>query len=282
MTDTTGAGGEGTPEAGATRGGPPRWMLLTGCGCLVPGFLLVSAGAYFLQQMGGMMNQGKAWEGLEALIEFDPALRGTPTGVPDNPKTPIDESFEPAEFVMRMGGTMPISEGRHEFYYLGRDVATPMEEPFVIGPNPLQVTIAKLPSDESEKATEAPRNTPVHEDGSVTVHGYALRKRTIPNLRTPARRIPFLFEVPERSGAGAAVWLRQDFTDGDDDERTFDLVAFFQRPDSLEPIRDDEIQGFLEGFEIPDPNAVPEPSDSSTEEVESAPAARDGLLERPR
>ena len=60
-----------------TRSGPPRWMLLTGCGCLVPGFLLVSAGAFFLQQMGGLMNQQRAWDDLSALIDYDPALRGT-------------------------------------------------------------------------------------------------------------------------------------------------------------------------------------------------------------
>ena len=104
-------------------------MLLTGCGCLVPGFLLVSTGAFFLQEMGGMMNQRKAWDGLAELIDFDPTLRGTPTGLEDNPKTPLDESLTPAEFEMRMGGALPISEGDHEFYYLGRDVATPVEEP---------------------------------------------------------------------------------------------------------------------------------------------------------
>lgn len=269
------SGAEAAPAEG--RSGPPRWMLLTGCGCLVPGFLLVSAGAFFLQQMGGMMNQQKAWDGLAELIEYDPKLMGTPTGVLDNPKTPADESLEPGEFVMRMGGTMPISEGRHEFYYLGRDVATPMEDPFVIGPNPMQVTIAKIPSEESDAATSAPLGTPVHEDGSIEIGGVVVAKRTIPNLKTPARRIPFLFEVPERMGAGAAVWLRNDFRDGDDDERTFDLVAFFQRPDSMVPIRDDEILAFLSGFTIPasEPKPAPEPGDDGDGDD-------DGMLRTPR
>lgn len=244
-----------------TRSGPPRWMLLTGCGCLVPGFLLVSAGAFFLQQMGGLMNQQRAWDDLSALIDYDPALRGTPNGVPDNPKTPMDESMDPAEFAMRMGGGLPISEGGEEFYYLGRDVATPMEEPFVIGPDPMQVTIAKIPAENSDAATSAPKGTPVHEDGSIEVNGVVLRKRTIPNLVTPARRIPFLFEVPEREGAGAAVWLRDDFTVGEEEDRLYDLIAFFQRPESFEPIDDDEIRSFLAGFRIPDPNAEGEPAD---------------------
>jgi len=229
--------------------GPPKWMFFAGCGCLVPGFLLVSAGAYFLQQMGGMMNQQRAWDDLEQLIGFDDALRGTPTGVLDNPKTPIDESLAPAEFEMKMGGRMPISEGGQEFYYLGRDVATPMEDPFVTGPDPLLVTIAKLPADQSESATSAPAGTPAHEDATLEVKGRTLRVRKIPRLVTPARRVPFLFEVPERSGAGAAVWLRDDF-EVEGDEGLFDLVVFFQRPGSMAPITSDEIRGFLEPFDL--------------------------------
>lgn len=267
---------EELPEgpAPAPPGPVPTWMMFVGCGCLVPGFLLVSAAAYFMQQMGGLLDQNHAWESLAELIEYDESVRGTPSGEPDNPKTSSDESRTPGEFTMWMGGELPISEGRQEFFWLGRDVTSPLDKDFTAGPDALLVTFAKMPSRTTEDATKAPPGTPKHEDRRIEVQGQSLRMRVIPEMVMPEVGIPGVYQVvPERRGAGAAVWVREGFKDGEDDELLFDLLAYFMRPGSRRSIEPDEVRHFLEPYRVP-PREEPageEPAGEKDEEIAPRP-----------
>ena len=91
--------------------GPPKWMLFTGCGCVVPGFLLVATGAFAIQMGQKLFNQNEAYETLAELIPFDESLRGTPSDRTDDPRTPRDESRTPRDVDLIMGGEIPISGG---------------------------------------------------------------------------------------------------------------------------------------------------------------------------
>ena len=232
-------------------------MIWTGCGCLVPGFLIVATVAYYLQTGRELVDQERAWTMLGETVAYDESARGTKTGVEDDPNTAQDESREPGEFELLLGGPVPISTGDEEAYYFGRDVATPFEPDRPAGPDPLRITIVKLPTASAEEATRAPAGTPAHEDGTIEVQGQPLRVRWIPKMTSDGINL-LSFKIPDTSGAGAAVWMRRGIPDPEDDDRTFDVVAFFQRPGSGRRIESDEIRAFLEPFEVS--NVPPEPT----------------------
>ena len=62
------------PPAKSSKG-PPKWMLFTGCGCVVPGFLLVATGAFAIQMGQKLFNQNEAYRTLAELIPFDDSAR---------------------------------------------------------------------------------------------------------------------------------------------------------------------------------------------------------------
>lgn len=224
-------------------------MIFAGCGCLVPGFLIVSTGAYFLQMVQQLVNVELAWTTLAKSAPYEESARGTSTGVPDDPNTPMDESRTPREFKLILGGVVPISTGDEEAYYFGRDVPTPFEKDVKAGPNALRVTVVKMDSSKSDSATKAPAGTPLHDEGKIQVKEEWLRVRWIPEMISDGVNL-LTFKIPGSSGAGAAVWMRQSVPNPEDDEGTFDVVAFFQRPGSGDRIKPEEIRAFLEPFDL--------------------------------
>lgn len=238
---------EVTPSGGRS-GGPPRWMFLTGCGCLLPGFLLVATIAWSMQLFGQLINKSEAWRGLAELITYDESARGTPTGEEDNPNTPVDESREPGDFELLLGGDIPFSGGV-EAYWFGRAVPGPEQRDRSYGQDAMSVTFLKLPSDQSESATAAAPGTPTHEDMTVQVQGVTLRGRRLPEMVSD--EIYFQISgLEEIRGAGAAVWLRERFLVPEEDDEEFDLILFFQRPGSSQPVTDVDIVEFLEPFHV--------------------------------
>lgn len=261
----------GDPEelpAAAPRKGPPRWMLWTGCGCVLPGFLLVAMGAFALQLGQKLFNQQTAYATLAQVIDYDDSLRGTPSGEPDDPMTPRDESHVPRDVDLILGGEVPYSGGVHT-YWFARDVPVRAWGIEDFGPDPLRVSLVRMPSDQSDAATRAAPGTALHQDTRFEVNGQSLRARRLPEVRDEGTEIEYLHGVPEFVGPGAAVWLQERVADDDDDGTYFDLVAFFQRPRGTEPVREDEIQAFLAPFhlapEAPGDAASP-PSDGATGE----------------
>ncbi|MEM8712391.1 MAG: hypothetical protein AAGG01_15675, partial [Planctomycetota bacterium] len=168
----------GIPEA---RKGPPRWMIFAGCGCLIPGFLLVATAAWFLQMYSGLINKSSAWESLGGVIRYDDIARGEPTGLDDDPKTPVDESRTPGEFELLLGGDVPFSGGV-EAYWFGRGLPLPTDEDQTLGPNPLSITLVKLDQTQADRAAMAPAGTPLHEDRTYSVNGKTLRGRVVPEM----------------------------------------------------------------------------------------------------
>ncbi|MEM9380682.1 MAG: hypothetical protein AAGB93_12090 [Planctomycetota bacterium] len=260
---------EGIPQV---RKGPPRWMVLTGCGCLIPGFIGVAVVAFAMQMFGALVNQDHAWTQLALIVPYDEAARGAPTGVEDDPNTALDESREPTEFELMIGGPIPMSGGV-EAYWFGRDVPGPMKPDAEIGDNPFFVTILKTKSDQADAAARAPTGTPLHEDMTIEVQGRELRGRRIPEMVSD----PILLSIsslPEVRGAGAVVWLREGFADPDEEGELFDLLVFFQRPESSDPILDEEIRSFLAPFDVAAAQTMgePQPDTAEGEAAESEPS----------
>ena len=113
----------------------------------------------------------------------------------------------------------------------------------------MSVTFLKLPSDQSEAATAAAPGTPTHEDMTVPVQGVTLRGRRLPEMVSD--EIYFQISgLEEVRGAGAAVWLRERFLVPEEDDEEFDLILFFQRPGSSQPVTDADIVEFLEPFHV--------------------------------
>ena len=244
---------EGIPTA---RKGPPRWMILTGCGCLIPGFLFVATAAWFLQLASGLVNKDEAWGTLGGLVRYEDSARGEPTGLDDNPKTPADESRTPGEFELLIGGEIPFSGGVEAFWF-GRGLPSPGVTDQAMGDDPLSITLVKLEQSQAEKAARAPAGTPLHEDRTYEVKGKTLRGRVVPEMVNDQLHIK-LSGLDEVHGAGAVVWLREGFTDPEEKDKVFDLLAFFQRPGSLEPIKDEEVEDFLAPFDLDSfPGSVP-------------------------
>ncbi len=263
---------EGDITAGSGRsGGPPRWMVLTGCGCLLPGFLLVATIAWSMQLFGQLINKSEAWRELAELITYDEVARGVPTGEEDNPNTPVDESREPGKYELLLGGDIPFSGGV-EAYWFGRSVPGPEQRDRSYGEDAMSVTFLKLPSDQSDAATSAAPGTPSHEDMTVAVQGVVLRGRRLPEMISD--EIYFKISgLEEVRGAGAAVWLREDFIVPEEDGEEFDLMLFFQRPGSSQPITDADIVEFLEPFHVAELVAEAEAEKAAAEEAAAEEAA---------
>ncbi|MEM9802865.1 MAG: hypothetical protein AAGA20_21245, partial [Planctomycetota bacterium] len=236
---------EGIPQA---QKGPPRWMFFAGCGCLVPGFILVIVMWFTYQMIRELVDQKTAWEALADVVAFDDAARGTPSGEEDDLRTPQDESWDPPEFELVFGGPIPFSGGL-EAYWFGRDIRGPLDPEGEYGENAMLVTFLKTKSDQAEAATEAPPGTPLHEDMTLEVQGRALRGRRIPEMVSDDLLMQ-ASGLDEVRGAGAALWLREGFTDPNEEGESFDLLVFFQRPNSSDPIRDEEMRSFLEPFDV--------------------------------
>lgn len=249
---------EAVPQA---RKAPPRWMFFAGCGCLVPGFFIVIVFWFGAKMIVERVNQQLAWESLAGVIGYDDVARGTPTGVEDDPNTPKDESRDPGEFELVFGGSIPLSGGV-EIYWFGRDVRGPTDPDGKFGENPLLVTFAKVKSGQADATAVAPPGTPMHENMTIEIQGRELRGRRIPEMVSDDLLIQAT-GLGEVRGAGAAIWLREDFEDPEEDDELFDLLIFFQRPGSSVPIRDDEIRSFLEPFHVADLVAASDDSSQS-------------------
>ncbi|MEM1448469.1 MAG: hypothetical protein AAGI22_05120 [Planctomycetota bacterium] len=252
---------EGIPQV---RKGPPRWMMLTGCGCLIPGFIGVAILAFGAQMVGTLVNQDHAWSQLGLIVPFDDAARGERTGTEDNPATALDESREPREFELIIGGAVPMSGGV-EAYSFSRGVPGPMSPDREMGDDPMLVTFVKLKADQANAATRAPTGTPLQVDMTLEVQGRELRGRRIPEMISDDVMLR-IARIPEVRGAGAVIWLREGFTDPDEKGELFDLLVFFQRYGSSDPIGDDEIRSFLEPFDVAAAQTMGEPLASETEE----------------
>lgn len=251
--------------------GPPKWMFFMGCGCLIPGFLVVATAAWFIQLFGGLVNSESAWTALEEVVYYDESARGEGTGIADDPKTPLDESRTPGEFELLLGGDIPFSSGV-EAYWFGRDLAHLTDEDQSMGPNPLSITIVKLDQDLADSATQAPEGTPPHRDRTFGVKGKTLQGRVVPEMVNDQLKVRFS-GLEEVRGAGAVVWIREGYVDPAVEDKLFDLIVFFQRPNSAVPITDEEVSRFLEPFDL---DMFPGEVDEETPE-DSADAADRGI-----
>ncbi len=254
----------------AAQKGPPRWMVRVGCGCLIPGFIILAVVAWVVQTGGALLDQNSAWESLAKLVHYDDSVRGEDSGLEDDPKTPKDESRTPVEFELLLGGTVPFSSGV-DVYWFGRGIPLPGWGEQELGPDPLSITIVKLNQGISDQASRAPAGTPIHEDRTFTVNGQTLRGRVVPEMVNDQFKVR-LSGLEEVRGAGAIVWLREGISDPNEKETLFDLLVFFQRPNSSVPITDAEVERFLAPFDLETFPSDATEDEGSTEDTTETPA----------
>ena len=230
------------------RKGPPKWMLFVGCGCLVPGFLLVALVAWGMQFFGQATNPRLAYEELAKVIPFDETLMGTPTGLADDPGTRTLESHEDPEFSLDWGTIIPFSGGVGIFYFSrGVDLVDGKPQ---FSDDALIAMITQVPTGQSDEVKSVPEK-----DGfpfTLEVQG-----RTLSGDRADRITSDVIVEFPggtvEVTGPGA--WLRlftQVAAEPDDEESDlFDVLLLLQRPgEGSAPISDEEILEFLAPFHV--------------------------------
>lgn len=230
------------------RKGPPKWMLFVGCGCLVPGFLLVALVAWGMQFFGQATNPRLAYEELAQVLTYDEELKGTPTGLADDPGTRTLESYEDPEFRLDWGTEIPFSGGVAMFYF-SRGVEIVDSEPR-FADDALIAMITRVPTGQAGQVMEV--RGPEGDPFTLDVQG-----RSLSGLRAKAISSDIIVEFPngtiEVSGPGAwLTLLTQVAADPEDeDSELYDVLVMLQRPvEGGPPITDEEFLDFLAPFHV--------------------------------
>jgi hypothetical protein len=237
-------------EAPMRRKGPPKWMIFTGCGCLLPGFFLVALVAWGMRFFGSATSPRVAYEALAHTLPFDDALKGRPTGVPDKPDTRVLESHEAPEFKLVFGTDIPFSGGVAIFNFVRG--ASVVGEETVFADDALVATITKVPKSQSDDVMRSRVEGDAGEPFELEVQGV-----TLSGFRYAALTSDIVVEFPrgtvEVSGPGVSLKLLTDVAQDPDDpeSKLFDVLVMLQRPnESGAPVTDDEVVHFLAPFHI--------------------------------
>lgn len=229
------------------RKGPPKWMIVTGCGCLIPGFLMIAIAAWGMQFFATATNPRLSYEALAAVLPFDESLKGRETGLADDPGTRAVESHESPKYPLLFGTEIPFSGGVGLFY-LARG-ATVFEGKITYADDTLIAMITKAPSDQSGAAL---RGNGEGVPFTLDVQGTALS-----GLRFEAIESDVILEFPKGTtkvkGPGVAMRLRSDVAQDleDPESKRFDVLLTLQRPVAGGgPVTDDEVREFLAPFHI--------------------------------
>lgn len=232
------------------RKGPPKWMIFTGCGCLLPGFFLVALAAWGMQFFGTATSPRVAYESLAQNLPYDETLKGRPTGVPDDPETRVLESHEAPEFELVFGAEIPFSGGVALYNFVRG--AKVVGDETVFQDDALVATITKVPTSQSDDVMQSRVEGDVGEQFQLEVQG-----ETLSGFRYAALTSDIVVAFPrgkaEVKGPGVSLMLRSDVAqDPDDpDSKLFDVIVMLQRPSEAgAPITDEELLHFLAPFHI--------------------------------
>ncbi|MEZ6015809.1 MAG: hypothetical protein R3F49_11885 [Planctomycetota bacterium] len=242
MSDSNEWQGDPTPK----RKGPPMWMILSGCGCLIPGFLLVALVAWGMQFMGTATSPRAAYEALAATIPYDESLMGRATGLADDPGTRELESHEAPEYQLVFGMEIPFTGGVGIFSFLkgaqGDDGASFADDAVV-------ATITKVPSKQSGDVL---RGGDDGEPFQLEFQGVTLSGMRFPEM-TSEVIVQFPKGTKKVKGPGLSLRLLSDLADDPEDPKSkvFDVLLTMQRPqDGGQQISDEELRAFLAPFHI--------------------------------
>lgn len=244
MSDDTSWQGE-APQP--VRRGPPKWMVVTGCGCLMPGFLLVAVVAWGMQYFAAATNPSQAYTTLAGAIPFDDSLKGRSTGLADDPATRALESFEAPEFPLLFGTEIPFSGGLGLYYFARGASVVDGEARFT--DDALLAILTKVPSSQSG---DAMRGEGDGEPFQLEVQGV-----TLSGLRFESVKSDVIVDFPRGTskvqGPGVVLRLRSDVAvdPSDEDSDFFDVLLTMQRPKmGGTPVSDEEIREFLAPFHV--------------------------------
>ena len=238
------------PATPAKRKGPPGWMLGCGCGCVIPGFLLIAIVAWGMQYFGTSSNPRLAYAALAAVLPFDEALKGTPTGLADDPSTRALESHEDPEFPLIFGAEIPFSGGLSQFY-LPRGVNV-VDAKMSFTENALIAIITRAKPEQAESIASGGPGTGARDSFSIDIQGLTLSGVRIPDMENELI-VGFVEGREPVVGPGIVLTLRTEMPEYPDEEdsKLFNVVLSMQRPQSDgAPISDEEIRHFLAPFHV--------------------------------
>jgi len=237
-------------EAPARRKGPPKWMIFTGCGCLIPGFFLIALVAWAMQFFGAATSPRVAFEALAQTLPYDETLMGKATGLADDPGTRVLESHEAPEYQLMFGAEIPFSGGLAIYYFVRG--ASVVDAKTVFADDALVAMITKVPTDQSAEVMRSQAEGDTGEPFELSVQG-----TTLSGFRHLALKSEVVVEFPrgttEVSGPGVSLKLRSGVAQDPDDpeSKLFDVLLTLQRPkDGGAAITDEEIQHFLAPFHV--------------------------------
>jgi hypothetical protein len=237
-------------EAPMQRKGPPKWMIFTGCGCLLPGFLLVGLLAWGMQFFGTATSPLAAYESLAQTLPYDEALKGRSTGLADDPSTRALESHEAPEYVLSFGTEIPFSGGVAIYHFVRG--ARVVDDEAAFDDEGVVVMITKVPSDQADVVMESSDGDEPGEPFQIEVQGV-----TLSGMRHTSLTSDFVVQFPsakaEVSGPGVTLKLLSQVAQNPDDEESklfaVVLVMLRAREDGAQ-ITDEELQHFLAPFHI--------------------------------
>lgn len=240
--------GDGVPPP--RRKSPPKWMLLAGCGCIIPGFLLVAMVAWGMQFFGTATNPRLAYEALAEALPYDEGLKGRATGVLDDPNTRALESFEEPRFALLFGAEIPFSGGLAVFYF-GRGVH--FEDGHTrFDDDALIALVTKVPVGQSDSVLRG--TTQAHDGRPMRV---AVQGRNLTGLRFESLTSDVVMEFPRGTmkvtGPGVSLKLLDEVTNDPENEKAklFDVLLTLQRPtESGAQVSDDDVRDFLAPFHV--------------------------------
>lgn len=235
------------PPAQPKRKGPPMWMVLTGCGCIIPGFLVVALLAWGMQHFGQATSPLAAYEALERTLPFDEALKGRPTGQADDPGTRQLESHEDPEFRLEYGIDIPFTGGMSLFLFTRG--ATIVDRKPVFAQDGIAATITKVPTKQGDDALAAKGAGRPYE---LTVQGRTLRGYRFDRMQSQVI-VKFPRGTAEIEGPGVALRLLADVAQDPDDPKSkvFDVLLMMQRGRPEDPpLSDEDVLHFLAPFHI--------------------------------
>lgn len=232
------------------RKGPPKWMILTGCGCLLPGFFLVALMAWAMQFYGSATSPRAAYDSLARTLPYDETLMGRSTGLADDPATRVLESHEAPEFELLFGADIPFSGGV-AIHYLARG-ARVEDDRTEFAEDALVAMITKVPASQSEGVLRGQTSADEGEPFQLEVQGV-----TLSGMRHATMTSDILTQFPrgtiEVTGPGVALKVRTGVAQDPDDEdsKIFDVLLTLQRPRSdAAPVSDEDIRTFLAPFHV--------------------------------
>ncbi len=232
------------------RKGPPKWMLLTGCGCLIPGFFLIALAAWGMQYFGNATSPRQMYDTLARALPYDEVLLGKATGLADDPGTRELESYSDPEFELVFGAEIPFSGGLAIFYFVRG--ATVVDGVAKFGDDGVAAMLTKVPSSQSDDILRSHVDGDPGEPFQLDVQGV-----TLSGMRHATMKSEIIVQFPRGTatitGPGVSLKVLSDVAQDPEDpeSKRYDVLLVMQRATPEGPgLTDEDVRAFLAPFRV--------------------------------